>query len=191
MVGYSAVVVNHGVHLSESLIQWSGSSRGLFSITSAILLRNRGFHIDYLGRASRLLPRICQVYSAFSVLSSTWFLASKHRRGWCTGRLHRLTGYVRRRRLIGLASSDNSTLPAAENQVHARNDYDLWLWCKRERGPATRPTERKRLEALDHTYRVTVPATPEGGDQEATIRNWCLAKLPGHNKRSSIRRHAV
>ena len=51
MVGYSAVVVNHGVHLSESLIQWSGSSRGLFSITSAILLRNRGFHIDYLGRA--------------------------------------------------------------------------------------------------------------------------------------------
>jgi hypothetical protein len=46
MVEYSGVVANYGVHLSESLIQRSGSSRGIFSVASAILLRNRGFHVD-------------------------------------------------------------------------------------------------------------------------------------------------
>ena len=46
MVEYSDVVTNYGVHPSESLIQWSGSSRGIFLVASAILLRNRGFHVD-------------------------------------------------------------------------------------------------------------------------------------------------
>jgi hypothetical protein len=51
MVKYSAVVVNHGVHPSGSLIQWSGSSKGIFLLASATLLRDGGFHINYLGHA--------------------------------------------------------------------------------------------------------------------------------------------
>ena len=46
MVEYSEVVTNYGAPLSESLIQQSGSSRGIFLVASAILLRNRGLHVD-------------------------------------------------------------------------------------------------------------------------------------------------
>ena len=46
-------MVNYGVHPSESLIKRSGSSRGILLNAPLTLLRNRGFHVDYLGHAHR------------------------------------------------------------------------------------------------------------------------------------------
>ena len=53
MIEYSAVVVNYGVHPSESLIKGSGSSRGILLNAPLMSLRNRGFHVDYLGHAHK------------------------------------------------------------------------------------------------------------------------------------------
>ena len=70
MIEYSDVVANYGVHLSESLIHWSGASRGIFLVASAILLRNHGFHVDELGHAhflpSRGIPAALGISSAQS-----------------------------------------------------------------------------------------------------------------------------
>jgi hypothetical protein len=51
MVEYSAVVVNHGVHPSESLIKRSGFLRGILLVASAILLKTARFRADYPAHA--------------------------------------------------------------------------------------------------------------------------------------------
>src|SRR5271157_4958311 len=55
MSGTPRFVTLYGVHPSGTSIQRSGSSREIFLTASANLIRNREFHVDYLGHAQRLL----------------------------------------------------------------------------------------------------------------------------------------
>src|SRR5271157_907418 len=51
MSGTPRFVTLYGVHPSGTSIQRSGSSREIFLTASANLIRNREFHVDYLGHA--------------------------------------------------------------------------------------------------------------------------------------------
>src|SRR5271157_6408154 len=53
MSGTPRFVTLYGVHPSGTSIQRSGSSREIFLTASANLIRNREFHVDYLGHAQR------------------------------------------------------------------------------------------------------------------------------------------
>jgi hypothetical protein len=58
MVEYSAVVLNHGVHPSESLIKRSGFLRGILLVASAILLKTARFRADFPAHAQWLVSAI-------------------------------------------------------------------------------------------------------------------------------------
>src|SRR5271157_2277020 len=73
MSGTPRFVTLYGVHPSGTSIQRSGSSREIFLTASANLIRNREFHVDYLGHAHGYGHLYQGRYKCFPVETEDYF----------------------------------------------------------------------------------------------------------------------